>query len=350
MSMFPGSAADYLVDRRRIRRKLTFWRVLAGVVAVLAVVALFAKAGAGGVPGFAARVTPHLARVRISGLITGDDATLRLLHDVETADSAKALILQIESPGGTTVGSERVFDAIRKVAAKKPVVATVDTLPPSGAYIAAIGADNFVAYGNSLVGSIGVLFQFPNVSGLLDKVGVKVEEVKSAPLKAAPNGLEPTSDAARAALASLVSDSFDWFKGLVKDRRRMTDAELAAVDDGRVFTGRQGLPLKLVDERGSEEDAGRWLEKDRDVAKNLPVRDYKPDGRTGFFGLFASAASNGSDAPIAAMGRIAGSAADALGFPGLGRLASALATGLAGADDRPRLDGLMAVWQGASGQ
>ncbi len=327
MSMSPGSAADYLVDRRRIRRKLTFWRVLAGLVVVLALVALFAR---GGGTVLASRVTPHLARVRIGGLITGDDATLRLLHDVETTDSAKALVLQIESPGGTTVGSERVFDAIRKVAARKPVVATVDTLAASGAYIAALGADHIVAYGNSLVGSIGVLFQFPNVSGLLDKIGVKVEEVKSAPLKAAPNGLEPTSDAARAALASLVSDSFDWFKGLVKSRRSMTDAELAAVDDGRVFTGRQGLPLKLVDELGSEEDAVHWLEADRHVAHGLPVRDYEPKRRDRFFGLFASAAG----------------AADALGFPAVGRVASALGEAV----DRPRLDGLMAVWQGASGQ
>lgn len=324
MSMSTG-AADYLVDRRRMRRKLTFWRVVAGAVVVLAVVALAAKGRA----SFADRVTPHIARVKIGGLITGDDETLRLLHDVETSQSA-ALILQIESPGGTTVGSERVYDAIRKVAAKKPVVATVDTLAASGAYIAALGADHIVAYGNSLVGSIGVLFQFPNVSGLLDKVGVKVEEVKSAPLKAAPNGLEPTSDAARAALASLVADSFDWFKGLVKSRRNMTDAELAAVDDGRVFTGRQGLPLKLVDELGTEEDAVKWLETERRVGHGLPIRDYAPKARTGFFGLLSASAG----------------IADALGLHDVGRVAAALGA----AAERPRLDGLMAVWQGAAGE
>ncbi len=325
MSMSSGSAADYLVDRRRIRRKLTFWRVAAGLVVVIAIVAV----GARGRTSFVDHVTPHIARVKIGGLITGDDETLRILHDVETSQ-ASALILQIESPGGTTVGSERVYDAIRKVAAKKPVVATVDTLAASGAYIAALGADHIVAYGNSLVGSIGVLFQFPNVSGLLDKVGVKVEEVKSAPLKAAPNGLEPTSDAARAALASLVSDSFDWFKGLVKTRRNMSDAELAAVVDGRVFTGRQGLPLKLIDELGTEETAVAWLENDRHVGHGLPIRDYKPKGRTGVLGLFSSAAV----------------AANALGFPEAGRLASALAT----VADQPRLDGLMAVWQGTTGE
>ena len=325
MSMSTGSAADYLVDRRRIRRKLTFWRVVAGVVLVLAIVALGAK----GRTSFAERVTPHIARVKIGGLITGDDETLRLLHDVETSQ-ASALILQIESPGGTTVGSERVYDAIRKVAAKKPVVATVDTLAASGAYIAALGADHIVAYGNSLVGSIGVLFQFPNVSGLLDKIGVKVEEVKSAPLKAAPNGLEPTSDAARAALAALVADSFDWFKGLVKSRRNMSDAELAAVDDGRVFTGRQGLPLKLVDELGTEEDAVKWLEGDRHVAHSLPIRDYKPKGRGGFLGFLSASAGM----------------AEALGLHDVGRVAATLGT----VADRPRLDGLLAVWQGAAGE
>ena len=143
MSMSSGSAADYLVDRRRIRRKLTFWRVAAGVVAVAAILGLAAE----GRTQFAGRVTPHIARVRIGGLITGDEETLRILHDVETTASARGLILQIESPGGTTVGSERVYDAIRKVAAKKPVAATVDTLAASGAHlIVPASAEDFVAH------------------------------------------------------------------------------------------------------------------------------------------------------------------------------------------------------------
>ena len=325
MSMSSGSTADYLVDRRRLRRKLTFWRYLAAVIVILAIIGL----AVGGRTRIANDLTPHIARVRIGGLITGDDETLRLLREVASS-KASALILQIESPGGTTVGSERVYDEIRKVALKKPVVATVDTLAASGAYIAALGADHIVAYGNSLVGSIGVLFQFPNVSGLLDKIGVKVEEVKSSPLKAAPNGLEPTSDAARAALASLVSDSFDWFKQLVKSRRSMTDDELAAVADGRVFTGRQGLPLKLIDEIGTEETAVAWLESARSVSKGLPIRDYKPKPVGGVFRLFAMASG----------------AADALGWAEAGRVFAALTAAVRD----PRLDGLVSVWQGAGGE
>ena len=98
----------------------------------------------------------------------------------------------------------------------------------SGAYIAALGADRIFVRGNSIVGSIGVLVEYPNVSGLMDKVGVKLESIKSSPLKAAPNGFEPTSDEARAAMAALVADSFDWFKALVKERRHLSDDELAA--------------------------------------------------------------------------------------------------------------------------
>ena len=110
------------------------------------------------------------------------------------------MLISIDSPGGTTTGAERLFEAIRRLSAKKPTVAVVGTLAASGGYIAALGADQIVAQGNSLVGSIGVLVEYPNFAKLLDTIGVKVEDVKSSPLKASPNGFEPTTPEARAAL------------------------------------------------------------------------------------------------------------------------------------------------------
>ncbi len=154
------------------------------------------------------------------------------------------MILSIDSPGGTTTGAEKLYEAIRRLAAKKPVVAVVNNMAASGAYIAALSADQIVAHGNSLVGSIGVLIQYPNIASLLDKIGVKIDAVKSSPLKAEPSGYEPTSPEVRQALASLVDDSYAWFKDLVQKRRQLSDAELAAVDNGRVFTGRQALGLE----------------------------------------------------------------------------------------------------------
>ena len=261
------STADYLVDRRRLSRQVTFWRVVAFLVVALAIIALGLR--------FASVKREHIARLAITGVITGDAETLKLIREIG-ASKAAAAILTIDSPGGTTEGSEVLYDEIRRLAAKKPVVAVVGTMAASGAYIAALGADRIFVRGNSIVGSIGVLVEYPNFSGLMDKVGVKLESIKSSPLKAAPNGFEPTSDGARDAMAAMIADSFAWFKGLVKERRQLTDEELARVDDGRVFTGRQGLPLKLADALGGEREALDWLSASKGLPKNLPVRDYSP--------------------------------------------------------------------------
>lgn len=133
---FSASAVDHLVDRRRLRRQVTRWRVIAFIVLALAVLALgYRYTGVGGGTN-----SPHIARLAIRGLITGDEETLKSIRDI--ADSkAAAVEIRIDSPGGTTAGSERVYDELRRLAAKKPVVAVVGTLAASGAYIAALGAD-----------------------------------------------------------------------------------------------------------------------------------------------------------------------------------------------------------------
>ena len=313
---------DYLVDRRRLRRKLGWWRLAAllalGVAGLVAVVRL------GGADS-ANKLTPHIARLELQGMITGDDDTLDMIKKIGESSQAKALLLEIESPGGTTTGAERLYEELRRVAEKKPVVAVVGTVAASGAYIAALAADTIVARGNSLVGSIGVLFQYPNVSKLLNNWGVEVETIKSSPLKAAPNGLEPTSSAAKEAVASLVADSYAWFKGLVQKRRNLDDAQLAKVSDGRIFTARQGLPLKLVDLIGGQREAIDWLVANKGVAKDLPVREWKKSSSLERLGLVGSAAS---------LARIAGlpSVADFLEKTIL-------------LERSGELDGLLAIWQ-----
>ena len=267
--------ADAIVDRRRMRRKLTFWRVTAVLVVLIAVVA----AGFALVPGSRFMpATSAIARIKIQGLIRGNQARVEAL-DRLAKSRAVAVIVHIDSPGGTTAGSQQLFDSLRELQAKKPTVVVVDGLAASGAYIAAIAADHIIAEDTSLVGSIGVLFQFPNFTDVMKTIGIKMEEVKSSPLKAAPNGFEPTSPEARAAIEAIVLDSYAWFKGLVKDRRHLDDAQLTRVADGRVFTGRQGVPLKLVDEIGNEKTALAWLEKEKKVPATTPVRDFSLEPR-----------------------------------------------------------------------
>lgn len=318
-------STDYMIDRRRLRRKLGWWRML-GLVSVGAA-ALIALTRWSGGADTADKLTPHIARLSLQGMITGDRGTIDLIKKIGDSKQAKAVLLTIDSPGGTTTGAEKLYEELRRLNEKKPVVAVVGTLAASGAYIAALACDAIVARGNSLIGSIGVLFQIPNVYKLLDSFGVKVEEVKSSPLKAAPNGLEPTSEAARAAIASLVADSYGWFKDLVKERRKLDDAEVVKVADGRVFTARQGLPLKLVDLIGGEREAVEWLETNKGVAKKLPVRDWKKQTSLERLGLVETAAS----------------VARALGF----EAAAGLLDQAAHAERSSGLDGLLAIWQGS---
>ena len=264
--------SDVIVDRRRIRRKLTFWRVAAALVAIAAIVTVGVIATPSGPAALAS--SGSIARINIEGLIRSDQDRVEALERLEKSQAA-AVIVHINSPGGTTAGSEQLYDSLVRLKAKKPLVVVVEGLAASGGYIAAIAADHIVARQSSLVGSIGVLFQFPNFTELLKTVGVKVEEVKSSPLKAAPNGFEPTSPEARAALDALVKDSYAWFRGLVKERRGMDDALLEKVADGRVFTGRQAVELKLVDQLGDEKAAVAWLVAEKKIKSDLPVRDYK---------------------------------------------------------------------------
>ncbi|EGP09318.1 macromolecule degradation protein [Bradyrhizobiaceae bacterium SG-6C] len=317
--------SDVIVDRRRIRRKLTFWRVIAALGVIAAVVAVGVLAS----PSARTAITGSnaIARVKIDGLIRSDQARVEALERLEKS-SAAAVIVHINSPGGTTAGSEQLFDALTRLKAKKPMVVVVEGLAASGGYIAALASDQIIAQQTSLVGSIGVLFQIPNVSDLLKTVGVKVEEVKSSPLKAAPNGYEPTSPEARAALDSLVKDSYAWFRGLVKDRRGMDDATLQTVADGRVFTGRQAVGLKLIDQLGDEKTAVAWLVAQKKVGADTPVRDFKLAPRFGDMTFLRASASVALDAI------------------GLGALARQIErSGVTQAVDRLGLDGMLALWQ-----
>ena len=320
--------SDVIVDRRRIRRKLTFWRVAAALIAIAAIVTVGMIVAPGGRGGLTA--SGSIARINIEGLIRSDQERVEALERLEKSQTA-AVIVHINSPGGTTAGSEQLYDALVRLKAKKPLVVVVEGLAASGGYITAIAGDHIIAQQSSLVGSIGVLFQFPNFAELLKTVGVKVEEVKSSPLKAAPNGFEPTSPEAREALAALVKDSYAWFRGLVKERRGMDDALLEKVSDGRVFTGRQAVELKLIDQLGDEKTAVAWLVAQKGVKADLPVRDYKLSPRFGDLTFLRTAAAV---------------TFDALGLSAIARQIEQ--TGMAQAADRLGLEGMLALWHPAA--
>lgn len=311
--------AEAIADRRRLRRKLSFWRV-AGISGFIAAVAALGYAAADRL-GYG-NVQEQIARISIDGVITGNQPLADLMERVGNASTVAGVVISVNSPGGTTTGSEELYRNIRRLAQKKPVVTFVDGTAASGGYITAIASDYIVARETALVGSIGVLFQYPDLSGLLGQVGVKVEEVKSSPLKAEPSGFKPTSPEARAALQTVVNDTNEWFRSLVRERRSLSEAELAAAATGQIFNGRQGLPMKLVDKLGTERDAVAWLEQ-KGVRRNLPVRNWRPRNDRDF-SVFAAMAAG----------------ADLFGFE---RAAETLRRIEAGVQTA-QLDGLLAVW------
>jgi protease-4 len=196
--------------------------------------------------------------------------------------------VSISSPGGTTYGGERIFKAIRAISAKKPVVSDVRTLAASAGYMIATAGDTIIAGDSSITGSIGVIFQYPQVKPLLDKIGVSMEEIKSSPLKAEPSPFHPASEEAKAMINNMIVDSYAWFVDLVADRRKLPREEVLKLADGTIFTGRQALKVKLIDQLGGDDEIRAYLAT-KNVSKDLPEIEWNKKSSTPF--LFAGAAS-----------------------------------------------------------
>lgn len=257
---------DHIIDRRRLKRRLTLWRIIA-VVAVIGIVIV----AIGRDDPLVGR--DYIARLAVQGIIYDEQDRHALLKELSADDNVKALIIRINSPGGTVVGGEALYHSVRKFSKKKPVVAVMGETATSAAYMVAIAADQIFAHAGSITGSIGVLMQTADVTKLLEKLGVKPESVKSGRLKAQPNPMEPFSDKARAAIRDVVLDLYDMFVGLVRERRKFDGAKAKKLADGRVYTGRQALKNGLLDALGGEAAARVWLAEKRKIPQKLPVRD-----------------------------------------------------------------------------
>lgn len=263
---------DTLLDRRRMRRKVTMWRVFA-IIAALFAAGILLTAGNGATGLLAPK---QIARVSITGTITEDRDQLKMLDRIAEADHVEALIVYVNSPGGTTTGGEALYDRLRRVSQKKPVVAQFGTVAASAGYIVGLATDYIVSRGNTITGSVGVIVQWPEVTELLDKIGIKMNTVKSGTLKAEPNPLTKADPEALAVTSEMVADGFTWFHNLVETRRGIAIDDVPGLKEGRIFSGRQAKSYKLVDEIGGEPEVLDWLEKERGVGPDLKVVDWKP--------------------------------------------------------------------------
>jgi protease-4 len=314
---------EAILDRRRLRRRLSLWRVLAVTAAALALgFLLFSTAAQTGLIE-----QRQIARIAIEGVITDDRDLLKLIKKVGDDKKVEAVVLAVNSPGGTTVGGEALYEALRELAKKKPLVAQFGTISTSAAYLIALATDWIVARGNTITGSVGVIWQWPEFSGILEKLGIKVNEIKSGPLKASPSPFQPLDEPGRQAIEKMVAESQRWFLNLVRTRRMIDTAKVQGLEEGGVFSGREALANRMIDEIGGEAEVVRYLEDKRQVPKGLKIVDWKVSRDSDWTLVRLSTKAIARLTGIAALEQLAHVVSD-------DRLASL------------RLDGLLSIWHG----
>jgi protease-4 len=261
--------ADLLIDRRRLKRRLNFWRALTVLAIVAAVGVVAAPTGTIGV------ARQHLVRITISGVITEDRKLSDAIAALAKDSTVPAVIVAVDSPGGSVAGGESLHAALVQLATAKPVVTVMRGTAASAGYMVSLPAERIFARNSTLTGSIGVILETFQFSGLLGKLGVDAEAITSGPLKDQPSYTRPLTEPGRAYLNGVVQDMFDQFVTMVADGRHMDAEAVRKLADGRAYTGRQAKALGLVDEIGGETEARAWLAQKHGVAENLPVRDLE---------------------------------------------------------------------------
>jgi len=260
--------ADYLIDRQRLKRRLTFWRTAA-------IITIMAAIGIGALKYTGVKTGDYIAQLNITNFIHNDLERLAAIEGIRIDDDAKALIIRINSPGGTVVGGEALHRALDRVRKKKPVIAIMDEIATSAGYMVAIASDRIIAHEGTITGSIGVLIQTAEVTDLLHKLGIRFEAIKSAPLKAEPSPFSKITPKVRTATKLLVDDMYKMFVRMVAKGRDMKIQKVRELADGRVYTGRMALKIGLIDEIGGELQAKNWLGKNKKIKKSLPVRNIR---------------------------------------------------------------------------
>jgi protease-4 len=258
---------DLILDRRRLKRGLVTWRVIAILAVVLAALALLGR-GAALWPG-----SRYVAVLHVDGIITDDEKRVEAVSDLATDRRAAALMVVIDSPGGSVAGGEALHDAIAKVAKVKPVVTVMGGMAASAGYMIAVPAARIFARNSTITGSIGVIMEAPEASGLLGKLGINVQTLVSGPLKGQPSFTAPMTDAGHQALQDLLMNLYGQFVAMVAAGRHMSVADVRSLADGRAYTGQQALPLHLVDQIGGMDDARAWLARTKGVPADLPTED-----------------------------------------------------------------------------
>ncbi len=266
--------SDNLAALIQLKNKVQKWKNVSVLLGVVCTLLLLRVLVGGSLSGDVSDVEDYIATIKIDGVIMEDDYRSEVLQKVAEEKSIKAVIVNIDSPGGGIVGSEILFEDLRNIAAHKPIVVTMGSVAASGGYMAALASDYIIARNGTLTGSIGVLMESPDVTELANKVGVKFKNYKSSPLKGSPSPFEKSNSEVDRVINDSIQDSYQFFADLVRERRgEKLPKDSRKILDGRVFTGRQALQAGLIDEIGGKEEAVSYLAKEHKIdVKNLSIK------------------------------------------------------------------------------
>lgn len=266
-------SADILLDRLALKRQITRWRILAVVFAVLAIGALLHT---GNTPSAGALGQPYIARITFDSLVLEDQDMYHLIDEVADDKHVKAVIVWLDTPGGSAVAGEETYLKLKEMAKKKPVVAVMRSVAASAGYMIALGTDRIFAREGTITGSIGVIIEAAEVTDLAAKVGVKPIIVKSSALKSTLSPFEKATPESLAVVQSLIDDFYNRFVDMVAAARKMPRDEVLKLADGRVYSGKRAVDVKLIDAIGGEDEAVRWLEETRHIPKGLNIVNESP--------------------------------------------------------------------------
>lgn len=205
--------------------------------------------------GGSASIGEKVAVIDVTGIISKSDATIKLIHAYRDDSNVKAIVIRIDSPGGSVAPVQEIYTELGKI--EKPIVASMGGSAASGGYYIACAADTILANPGTLTGSIGVIMQFTRMKGLYDKVGLEHQVIKSGQFKDTGSPFRTLTEEERAVLQATVDDVYNQFVDTIAEARShlLTRAEVAELADGRIFSGRQALDSKLIDQLGNLPDA-----------------------------------------------------------------------------------------------
>lgn len=266
---------DYLIERKQNKLKLRLWKLVAIVLFVALIAILGLQNPDKRHSKYMVGSGKYIASILIEDIIFEDPKREKKLENIIDDEQISALVVHVNSPGGTVVGSEKIYNILRKIALKKPVAVVMGTLAASGGYLISLGGDYIVSHNGTITGSIGVIFQTLEVTDLATTLGITFNNFKSGELKAAPNPTEKVTETVRSAIMSNIEDTYQYFVELVAARRNLSIEEVKKIADGRIYSGRQALQLKLVDAIGTQDDAVKWLQEVKQIDKNLQVKEFK---------------------------------------------------------------------------